>query len=162
MGRTKASVKVQGVTITTEAPKGNQALPNLSEKALFLYHLPLIRSGQSAVDASEARNKFTKDSLKKLFAAAAADGFSKADFEYAEDVETPEKEQGTKEQIARRLKIAGFMNSDLGQQYDLFSDAKPTSSTERAYEERITSGFTPFSSEELENQQALADEASKH
>jgi hypothetical protein len=155
MVRKKASVKVQGVTITTEAPQGNEARANLDDRAIFLHHLPIIAGGIAKKEAAAA-------ALKKLYHEAKMDGFSKADFVYAMEVESVEKEKRTKATIARRLYIAKLMSSDLGQQYDLFSDAKPTSSTERSYEERITSGFTPFSSEELESQQALAEEASKH
>lgn len=194
----KAAPKAQ-----KQAPKPAKAqapekdLKNYDERALFLSHLPLVQGGTAAVEAAAAKVKSAKESLKKLLAAAAADGFSKADFEYALDFESPDKELAAKDNIARRLKIAGFMGSDLGNQLDLFLEPDRTPIADRAFEEGkaqalqnlpakpsydpsteayrqylkgfhsvsekiVLTGFTPFTAEELETQQDLADEASKH
>jgi len=164
---------------------------------LFLQHLPLLAGGDAAVEAAKGKLTAAKESLKKLYAAAAVDGFSKSDFQYARDVQSPEREAEARTTIARRLRIAGFLGSDLGKQLDLFLEPDRTPIADRAFEEGrrqaqqnlpakpgydpsteayrcylagfhsvtealITGGFVPMTSDELENQQFLAEEASKH
>ncbi len=85
------------------------------DKARFLQYLPRVISLRLAVasDTSDLRNAYK---------AAKAHGFSKADFDYAIAVQTPEREASTKENIRRRLLVAKWMGSDLGSQLDLFSE----------------------------------------
>ncbi len=96
------------------------------DKARFLQYLPRVISLRLAVasDTSDLRNAYK---------AAKAHGFSKADFDYAIAVQTPEREASTKENIRRRLLVAKWMGSDLGSQLDLFSEPPRMSTEERAY-----------------------------
>lgn len=176
---------------TEKSAKKAEAEVNADEKSLFLHHLPIVEEAKAKLEKA-------KDALKRVYNEAKIDGFAKADFLYALDVQSPEKEAETKAKIYRQLQIAKFLGSDLGTQMDMFAEPVvgiPTS--ERAYdegrnqalqnkpakpgydpgtdgyrqylagfhsvsEERITGNFVPMTTEELENQQNLAEEASKH
>ena len=98
------------------------------DKARFLHHLPLVEKGRSAIASAT-------NAIRVIYKTALADGFTKADFDYALDVQTPEKEQATKQRIGRRLLIAKFMGSDLGAQFELFSEPSRVPAEDRAFEE---------------------------
>jgi hypothetical protein len=174
-----------------ETNKKDQEKVNYEERSLFLIHLPIVEEAKAKLEAA-------KDNLRRILNEAKADGFSKADFTYALNVQSPEKEAETKAAIHRQLVIAAFLNSDLGTQADLFAEpVAEIPSSDRAYDEGriqalankpakpdydpgtpgysqylagfhsitselIQSGFVPMTAEELENQQKLAVEASKH
>ncbi len=104
------------------------------DKARFLHHLPTVMAGRERVASAVA-------SLRALYKTARSDGFNKVDFDYAEQVTTPDKEKSTKEGIRRRLLIARFMGSDLGHQLDLFSEPERVPAVDRAYEEGQTASM---------------------
>ena len=109
--------------------KKDQEKVNYSEKSLFLIHLPIVEEAKAKLEAA-------KDNLKRVLHEAKADGFSKKDFQYAEAVQSPEKEAETRAAIYRQLQIAAFLNSDLGTQADLFAQpAELIPSSDRAYDE---------------------------
>jgi hypothetical protein len=112
-----------------KAKKEDQEKVNYSEKSLFLIHLPIIEEAKTKLEEA-------KDALKRVFAEAKADGFSKADFTYALNVQSPEKEAETKAAIYRQLQIAEFLGSDLGTQAELFAEPiAEIPSSDRAYDE---------------------------
>jgi len=171
--------------------KGKQTSPKeeVTERELFLRHFPRIEEAKAAIEVA-------KGTLVRCYAAAMVDGFRKKDFKYALDVQTPERETSLRAEIARRLQIAGFMGSDLGQQADAFIEQPVADATDGVYEKGMAqalahkpakppyhvgsveyreymagyhaagaaqpTGFTPFSAEELAEQQELAGEGSKH
>ncbi len=109
------------------------------DRARFHHHLPKVVSLRDAVATATSN-------LRNAYKSAKADGFTKADFDYAVDVATPEKEASTKEKIRRRLLVAKWMGSDLGSQLDLFSNpdyraTEPLSVVARAYEEGQTASM---------------------
>ncbi len=104
------------------------------DKARFHQHLPVIMAGRERVATA------TSD-LRNAYKAAKAHGFSKTDFDYAHDVETPERESAAKEGIRRRLLVAKWMGSDLGSQLDLFSEPTRVPAVDRAYEEGQTASM---------------------
>ena len=121
----------------------NQA--NIDEKALFLHHLAQFEHSQLAVQKA-------KDALQRTIAGAKADGFIPADFKYALELRN---EESARAQIVRKLRIASYLGSSLGDQLDLFESPAPVMDAAAIYD----SGYVPFSAEELAEQQ---DEASKH
>lgn len=99
------------------------------EKALFLNHLPLVKKARERIASA------TSD-LRTLYKRAKAEGgFTKADFDTAVAVETAENEARERAKIARQLKIAKIMGSDLGNQLDLFLEPDRTPAIDRAREE---------------------------
>lgn len=109
-------------------------------KALFLNHLPKVKDLRAKVATATAN---LRNALKS---AKAQGGFEKADFDYAIEVETAEKEAKARAQIARRLTIARYMGSDLGAQLELFLEPDRTPAADRAYHEGQTvsmQGGTP-------------------
>lgn len=101
------------------------------EKALFLNHLPIIKSLRAALNTATAnlRNGYKR--------AKAEGGFKKIDFDVAIAMETAEKEAKEKAKIARALQIAKYMGSALGNQLDMFLEPEPdrTPLADRAFEE---------------------------
>ncbi len=104
------------------------------DKARFHQHLPVVMAGRERVATATA-------DLRNAYKAAKAHGFSKTDFDYAHDVETPERESAAKEGIRRRLLVAKWMGSDLGSQLDLFSEPTRVPAVDRAYEEGQTASM---------------------
>lgn len=102
------------------------------EKALFLNHMPKIKAAKEAVNTATAN-------LRNLYKKAKAEGgFEKADFDYAFELETAEKEAKARAKIARNLKIAKIVGSDLGAQLDMFLEPVRVPAADRAYEEGRT------------------------
>lgn len=119
----------------TEKPASPASAPkhynqiNTEEKALFLRHKPLIDKAVDAVGTAVSN-------LRKLYKTAKAEGgFTKADFDYARQIETLEKEQAARTKIARQLTIAKYMGSDLGAQLDMFLEPSRVPAVDRAAEE---------------------------
>lgn len=99
------------------------------EKALFLNHLPLVKKARERVGTATA-------DLRNLYKRAKAEGgFTKADFDTAIAVETAENEARERAKIARSLKIAKIMGSDLGAQLDMFLEPARVPAADRAFEE---------------------------
>ena len=132
-------------------PKELVAPLNANQKSDFLYYLPRV----VAIMAD----------LEQVLAEAKEDGFTKADFAYALAVQDAEKEAKIKAKIERQVLIAGFVGSSLGSQLDLFELPLPPVDTSHVYTKPVPeigpAGFAPFTEEELETQQMLADQA-KH
>lgn len=103
-------------------------LTNAEDKALFLHHLPKIKLQKDKLATATA-------DLRNLYKTAKADGFEKADFDLAAAIETAEKEAKTKAKIARQLQIAQFLDSDLGEQLDMFLEPARVPAADRAYKE---------------------------
>ena len=114
---------------TEKSAKKTQEEVNADEKALFLHHLPIVEEAKAKLEKA-------KDALKRVYNEAKIDGFAKADFLYALDVQSPEKEADTKARIYRQLQIAKFLGSDLGTQMELFAEPEPAIPvSDRAYDE---------------------------
>lgn len=110
------------------APKKAKTSINPDDKALFLRHLPKIVAGRKAVaDATNA--------LRTLYKQAKIDGFLKADFDTAIDLQKQEGEAAERAKIARKLTIARFMAADIGEQLDLFLEPSRVPAADRAYAE---------------------------
>lgn len=105
-----------------------RTLTNEEDKALFKHHNPKIQAQKAAVATAVSE-------LRKLYKTAKADGFEKADFDTATQLETPEKEAKTKARIARQLQVAQFLDADLGQQLDMFLEPSRVPAVDRAYNE---------------------------
>lgn len=93
------------------------------ERALFLHHLEQIKKGK-------ARAAGAGGDLRNLYKKAKGDGgFTKADFEFAIEMEEAEKEARAKARIARQGTIARAMGAKLGRelQLDMFVDREPAS-----------------------------------
>ena len=101
-------------------------LTNAEDKALFLHHLPKIKAQKDKLTTAMA-------DLRNLYKTAKADGFEKADFDIAAALETAEKEAKTKAKIARQLQVAQWLDSDLGQQLDMFLEPSRMPAADRAY-----------------------------
>lgn len=122
-----------GKAPTTAAPAVSKRIDNpeldQEEKALFLNHMPKIKVAKEAVATATAN-------LRNLYKKAKAEGgFEKADFDYAFELETAEKEAKARAKIARNLKIAKIVGSDLGAQLDMFLEPVRVPAADRAYEE---------------------------
>jgi len=124
---------------TTKAPKAAKppkepprkvvrTLTNEEDKQLFKHHNPKIQAQKAAVATAVSE-------LRKLYKTAKADGFEKADFDTATQLETPEKEAKTKARIARQLQVAQWCEVDLGEQLDMFLEPVRIPATDRAYTE---------------------------
>lgn len=114
---------------TPKAPKNFNSEIDAEEKALFLRHRPLVDRAVEAVGTAVSN-------LRKLYKTAKAEGgFTKADFDYARALETVEKEKVERAKIARQLKIAKFIGSDLGAQLDMFMEPSRVPAVDRAAEE---------------------------
>lgn len=100
------------------------------EKALFLnVHLPAIKQLRASLLTANSN-------LRKGYKKALAEGnFTKADFDTAIAVETAENEARERAAIARKLKIAKIMGSDLGAQLDMFLEPVRVPAADRAFEE---------------------------
>lgn len=132
---TKAKTNAEPTEKKAETSKKRFNSPvDEGDRARFLHHLPKVKAAREAVKTATAK-------LRNLYKEAKADNFTKADFDYAFDIETPEKETGTKATIARRLLIAKFMGSDLGAQLDLFAEPDRTPAVDRAFEEGRTASM---------------------
>lgn len=99
------------------------------EKALFLQFLPEIKElrAKLATANSNLRNRYKS--------AKAQGGFTKADFDTAIAVETAEAEARERAAIARKMKIAKYMGSDIGDQLDMFLEPNRTPASDRSYQE---------------------------
>lgn len=128
----KSDTKAEG----TAPPKASKPEPvkfnselDQEEKALFLNHMPKIRAAKEALATANSN-------LRNLYKKAKAEGgFEKTDFDHAFELETAEKEAKTRAKIARQLKIAKIVGSDLGAQLDMFLEPVRTPAADRAYEE---------------------------
>jgi hypothetical protein len=109
---------------------------NETDKALFLQsHLPKIASIKGQI------NDLTAD-LRNAYKSAKADGFLKADFDTAFELQRPGGELKKKAAIARNLTVARWLGYDLGNQLDLFVEDDQTPAKERAYGEGQTASMT--------------------
>jgi hypothetical protein len=123
----------------TAPPKAAKPQPKVwnseldeEEKALFLNHMPKIRALKEALNTANSNLRNAYKSAK------AQGGFEKADFDYAFELETAEKEAKARAKIARNLKIAKIVGSDLGAQLDMFLEPTRVPAADRAYEEGRT------------------------
>jgi hypothetical protein len=99
------------------------------EKALFLRHRPLIEAQLKKVNTAVS-------DLRKLYKTAKAEGgFTKADFDFARQLETAEAEEKARAKIARNFKIAKIVGSDIGAQLDMFEQPSRIPAVDRAAEE---------------------------
>lgn len=120
------------------APSSNPELDE-EERALFLRHLPLVKAARDRVGTAVS-------DLRKLYKTAKAEGnFTKADFDTAIELETAEKEAKERAKIARKLKIAKIVGSDLGQQLDMFLEPVRVPAADRAYDEGKTDALQGIS-----------------
>ena len=132
-----------------------------SDRALFMHYLPHVVAVRAAVQQAVDAEKLITEQAKEH-------GFTKSDFDYAIDVQSPAKEAKTRAMIRRRLLIARFVGSSLGNQLNLFEETpavrivQPTPAPIEFHSESLAGNFVPFTADELETQQTLADEASKH
>lgn len=122
----------------------NSADPKLRE--LFLQHKPKIdRLKEAAASAS--------GKLRAALKEAKADGFSKAQFDIARQLSTPEGEAEFRAELAGQVAAAMYIGSDIGGllgQLDLFGPSR-TDASERAYDEGQKAS--------MENRQAKPDYA---
>ncbi len=113
----------------TAAPRGGNPELDREEQALFLQHVPKIKRLREAMNTANS-------SLRLAYKAAKAEaGFTKADFDTAFALETAEKEAKERAAIARKLKVAKWMGSALGNQLDMFSEPDRTPASDIAAEE---------------------------
>lgn len=123
-----APANIETATTTATTPKHYNEI-DAEEKALFLRHRPKVEAAINRVDSAVS-------DLRKLYKTAKAEGgFTKADFDYARQLDTVEAEAKTRAKIARNLLIAKYMGSDLGAQLDMFLEPSRVDSSERAAEE---------------------------
>lgn len=100
-------------------------------RALFLHHLPKVADLKDKVATATAN-------LRNAYKAAKADGFLKADFDTAFEIQGAEGEKKRKAAIARSLQIARWLGCDLGAQLDMFVEDPLVPAADRAYEEGKT------------------------
>lgn len=117
------------VAETKREPKRFNSEIDPNEKALFVgTHLPNIIKLRALLNTANSN-------LRTAYKTAKADGFTKADFDAAIEIDTAEKEAAAKARIARKLVIARYMGSDLGHQLDMFLEPNRVPAEDRAYEE---------------------------
>lgn len=134
--------------------KAPKAEVTSDERSIFLNLLDKYKDAKDqAADAKEV--------MGACLEAAKASGFLKEDFEFAISLGTEQEEKTAKAKIRRRLFIARLMDKALGDQLELFTDPVPVAVPESPVQPGVC-GFVPFSAEELDEQRALAEEASKH
>lgn len=112
-------------------PKGSNLMSMDEEnRKLFLnVHLPEIKKLREKLNTANAN-------LRNGYKTAKAEGgFTKADFDYAVQVEDEEKEAKAKARIARQLVIARYMGKGLGRQLELFLEEDRTPAGDIAFEE---------------------------
>ncbi len=101
---------------------------NADDKALFLHHLgklpAIIKAKDDAVNA-----------IRTFYKSAKIDGFLKADFDAAAELQKANGEKNKKAAIARHLTIAKWLGFDLGSQLDLFVEDERVPAEDRAYTE---------------------------
>lgn len=144
-----------------------QAEKIASDREKLSHHLDAYEQGKAFVDDAKA-------ALHNVIESARQDGFTTEDLKFGLSLKK-QKEREARATIRRRLYIAKLVGSSLGEQMDLFVEPeKPakapmaTAKVHVSFDGPATvnsppgSGFTPFTAEELEEQQRLAEEASKH
>lgn len=137
----KASVQKKESKARRTSSKAEKVSPKIfnnddpEAKALFLQHLPKIKELKEKLNTANSN-------LRNAYKSAKAQGaFEKADFDYAIEVETAEKEAKARAKIARQLTIARYMGSDLGAQLDMFLEPDRTPAADRAYHEGQTASM---------------------
>lgn len=127
----------------TIKPPASPTIANDTEeqnRALFLHHLTHEKQGiKVLIDAQKQATANLRNAYKK----AKADGFLKADFDIALDIQKADGEKRRKELIQRNLQIAAWLGCDLGAQLDLFARMVETGvpAEDRAYEEGKTASY---------------------
>lgn len=116
---------------TVKAPKPGVNDTDEQNRALFLHHLPKVADLKDKVAKATAN-------LRNAYKAAKADGFLKADFDTAFEIQGAEGEKKRKAAIARSLQIARWLGCDLGAQLDMFVEDPLVPAADRAYEEGKT------------------------
>lgn len=104
-------------------------------RALFLHHLPKIADLKDKVATATAN-------LRNSYKTAKADGFLKADFDIAFEIQQADGEKKRKAAIARSLQIAKWLGCDLGAQLDMFVEDPLVPAVDRAYEEGKTDSLS--------------------
>jgi hypothetical protein len=122
------TVKTPKKTRAASAPTRFNSPVNEEDRALFLNHLPKIADLKAKLNTANSN-------LRNAYKTAKADGFLKADFETAFQIQEAEGEKAKKAAIARDLTIAKWLGCDLGTQLDLFVQDERVPLAERAYEE---------------------------
>lgn len=135
--KTPKAAKEPAAPDTAKEPKRFNAEINVEEKALFVGkggHLEKIKDLRAKLNTANSN-------LRTAYKTAKADGFTKADFDTAIEIETEEKEAAARAKIARKLVIARYMGSDLGHQLELFLEPHRVPAVDRAYEEGQTASM---------------------
>lgn len=104
------------------------------DKALFLQTLPKIADLKAKIATATAN-------LRNALKTAKKDGFTKADFDTAFQMQGAEGEKAKKAAIARDLTIAKWLGCDLGSQLDLFTQDERVPAEDRAYGEGQTASM---------------------
>lgn len=124
---------------TVKAPGANDT--EEQNRALFLFHLADTKNKNNITDLKKALNE-ANAKLRNAYKAAKADGFVKADFECAFEIQQADGEKKKKAAIARNLQIARWLGCDLGAQLDLFLQDERVPAVDRSYEEGKTDSLT--------------------
>lgn len=98
------------------------------ERALFMQHRGPWNSAQAKLAVAEKL-------LADVVAALKADGFTKKQFELADDLGKPKSEARVHAEVRDRLKVAYFMGHPMGGQLNLFDQPDRTPVVDRAYDE---------------------------
>lgn len=141
----KAAAKAERRAKT--APKQDSVNPagandtDEQNRALFLHHLADTKN-KSNITLLKAALNTANANLRNAYKAAKADGFLKADFDCAFEIQQADGEKKKKAAIARNLQIARWLGCDLGAQLDMFTQDERVPAEDRAYEEGKTDSLT--------------------
>lgn len=150
--RTPKPDKAQKSAAAAKAAVGHNSMdPKLRQ--LFLEHKNGVPNSKTkiGVDKLKAALATANSNLRAAYKEALRDGFTKAQFDVARQLATPEGEAKFKAEIAESLLAARYVGSDIGAQLDMFLEPVRTDSTERAYDEG--------QKQSMENQPAKPDYA---
>lgn len=104
----------------------NSADPKLRQ--ILLETLPKYLDSKAKIaKATNSHRAFLKDALR--------DGFTKADFELAAELSSPEGEKAYIERVANQMRIATYVGAAIGTQFSLLDLTDRTPIADRAYSE---------------------------
>lgn len=129
--RTKA-----GVPGTPGAKPSNGSKPgDNAAKMTLAEEREVFGSIRSHWIVAQSKMKIAKRAIDDVVAEAHASGFTKKALEIADDLATMKGEAKVKDAVELRLRIARLIGHPMGAQFDLFADAKPQPSVDRAFDE---------------------------
>jgi uncharacterized protein (UPF0335 family) len=115
-------------------PPVRDIVSNPQDRELFHQHLPKIQAQKERMATMQA-------DLRNMYKSAKAHGFDKTDFDIAVALSTPEKEAKVRAEIARKMQVAQWVDSDIGEKLDFFLDPVRIPAGDRAYKEGQTAAM---------------------